>query len=203
MFTHSVSVRVFSLGVAALMFATAPAFAAVENYKIDLDHSTIGFSVRHLGLSKTRGRFANTSAVIKWDEMNLKNVAIQGTVDVNSIQTDNTKRDQHLKAPDFFDAAKYPTMTFTSTQVKKSASGAYVLTGNLKIKDVTKAVSFDLAVSPQVADPFGGVRRSFEGHFKINRFDYNLNFSSKLANGSLSVGNEIDIDLEIEAVLSK
>ena len=186
-----------SLALIALLVTPISA-EEIASFSIDKAHSTIEFSVKHLGLSNTKGSFSDYDGTINWDSKG-KSSSVEGTVKINSVDTRNEKRDTHLKSPDFFDAQKFPEMTFKSKSIKKSGK-AYTLVADLTIKNVTKTISIPLTVSNVVKDPWGSERISLNSTFKINRQDYGLNFNAVLDNGGLVVANDIAITLDLEAI---
>lgn len=185
------------MAVAALIGVGFPVMA-VDSYKIDTAHSTVRFSVKHMVLSNTHGNFGAYTGDIKWDK-DLKLCALAGTVKVDSIDTRDIKRDEHLKSADFFDSGKYPDITLVSKSIKKGRKG-YVLTADLTMRGVTKTVTLPLEVSDPVKDPWGNQRVNFATQFKLNRQDYGISWNKALDNGGLVVGNDVSVDLDIEAV---
>lgn len=184
------------LGLLIISFA----FGA-EKYTIDTAHSSASFKVRHLVISNTKGDFQDLSGVIWLDESDPANSSVELTIKVASVDTDDDKRDGHLRSPDFFDAEKYPNITFKSTKVAKDGD-VYMLTGNLTIKDVTKEVSFPFEMVGPV-NAMGSKRLGAHATFKIDRQDYGVSWNKTLDSGGLLVGNEVTIELEIEAKLAK
>ena len=183
-----------------ILLVASFAFGA-EKYTIDTAHSSASFKVKHLVISNTKGDFKELSGVIWLDEANPANSSVEVIINVASLDTDNDKRDGHLRSPDFFDAEKYPNITFKSTKVVKDGDG-YMLTGNLTIKDVTKEVSFPF----EMVGPVNAMgSKLFGAHcsLTINRQDYGVSWNRTLDSGGLLVGNEVKIELEIEAKLAK
>lgn len=168
---------------------------AQTKWSIDKGHSTIGFSVAHLVVSETTGKFKDfdASVVSKSDDFNGAEVSF--TAKTASVDTDDEKRDGHLKSDDFFNAEKFPELKFVGTIVKNGS--AYVLKGNLTIRDVTKAVSFDVTYGGRVK-AFGGEKSGFKLNGKINRQDYGLKFNKALEGGGLVVGDDVEISCKIE-----
>ncbi len=190
----------------AIAIVLALAFTGVskaEQWNIDGPHSSIGFSVRHMVVSKTLGKFNDFTGAIDFDGKNFDKGSVQMTVQIGSVDTDDEKRDGHLKGADFFDAEKFPTMTFKSKKVTKIGDNEFKLVGDLTIKGVTKEVTFDCEFNGVVIDPRGNTRTGFSAETKINRQDFNVKWSKKLDAGGLVVGDEVKITLEIEAVKSK
>lgn len=185
-----------ALGVALL---SIPTTAKAEVWDIDASHSTLGFSVKHLMVSNTRGNFKKWSGTVDFDEKDPTKSKIELTADINSIDTDDAKRDEHLKAADFFDAAKYPTLTFKSTKIVKAGKG-YKVTGDLTIKDVTKSVTLTTeGPGKAVKDPWGGDRMGLTVSGTINRDDFNV---AKDQPGAV-IGKDVTLSIEIELLKKK
>ncbi len=184
-----------------LLVAFVPGLAfAASQYAVDTSHSSVGFSVRHLGLSKVKGSFQDFNGSVVWDDQDLSKSSIKGVVKIASVDTQNEKRDTHLKASDFFDAAKYPEMKFESKKILKDKDGKYTIVGDLTIKNVTKEISAPLNLTEVLTDPWGKVRRGFETAFKINRNDFGISFNNKLQNGSFVLSEDIEISLDVQGV---
>ncbi|MEJ5368742.1 MAG: YceI family protein [Bryobacteraceae bacterium] len=183
----------------ALALAAAPALVA-ETYTIDGSHSKAQFSVRHLMVSNVRGEFSKITGKIEYDEKKPEAIQIEATIDVNSINTGEPKRDAHLKSPDFFDVARFPTMTFRSKSARKTADGLAV-TGDLTIHGVTKEVVLQVeGPTPEIRDPWGNLRRGATATTKINRRDFGLTWNAALETGGVVVGEEVSITIDVEAV---
>lgn len=174
---------------------------SVSTWNIDPTHSHAEFKVRHLMISNVRGGFPKVAGVLTLDEANPANSAITATIDVTSIDTRDAQRDAHLKSADFFDVEKYPTMTFKSTKVTAAGVGSGTVEGELTIRDVTKAVVFDVeGPTPATKDPWGNLRVAVEATTKISRSEFGLTWSAPLETGGVMVGDEVTITLEIEFV---
>jgi polyisoprenoid-binding protein YceI len=173
---------------------------AVEKWNFDAVHSNIGFSVRHLMVSKVSGHFRTWTGSLSIDEDNPAASSIEVKIDAASIDTKEQQRDDHLRSPDFLDAQKFPNITFRSTKVEKVADGAYRMTGDFTIRDVTKPVVLDVEHFGRQKDPWGGERTGFAAKTHIDRKDYGLNFNVPLEGGGWLVGDRVDITLDIEAV---
>jgi polyisoprenoid-binding protein YceI len=169
-------------------------------WTIDPVHSEVGFSVRHMMVSKVRGKFANFSGEIVLGEDPLASSAA-AEIDLRSISTGNDQRDEHIRSADFFEVETYPTMTYRSTAVRFS-DGNYVLDGELTLKGVTRRVPLVLELNGFGPDPFGGTRAGFTASGELNRRDFNVNFNAPMQNGGVVVGDKITLHLEIEAVLA-
>jgi polyisoprenoid-binding protein YceI len=169
-------------------------------WTIDPVHSEVGFSVRHMMVSKVRGRFNTFSGEIVTGE-NPLNSSVTAEIDLASIITGNEQRDQHIRSADFFEVETYPTMTYRSTGVRAEGDG-YTLDGELTLKGVTKSVPLTLELNGFGPDPFGGTRAGFTATGEINRRDFNVSFSAPMQNGGVVVSDKITLNLEIEAVLA-
>lgn len=168
-------------------------------WQIDPSHSSAAFSVRHMMVSKVRGRFSTFAGTIVINPDALTSTA-EVTIDVDSIDTRDEKRDGHLLSPDFFDAANNPVITFRTTGVVPDGD-AYRVTGDLTIKGVTRSVDLDLELGGVTGDPWGGTRAGFEASGTINRSDFGLEYNAALETGGVLIGDKITLDLDIEAVL--
>ncbi|AMY17444.1 MULTISPECIES: YceI family protein [Nocardiaceae] len=167
-------------------------------WAIDPTHSTIGFTVRHLMVSKVRGRFQDFSGSITVDESGV--TAISADIDVASITTDNAQRDGHLKTADFFEVEKFPTATFRSTSVAPQGDG-YVLTGDFTLHGVTKQVELTVEYNGVNAGMGNGPVAGFEATTTINRRDFGISIDMPLEGGGAVVGDKITLNLDIEAGL--
>jgi polyisoprenoid-binding protein YceI len=186
------------LSLSFLLAAALPALAG-DTYKIDATHSEIGFKVRHF-LSKTPGRFAKFQGTIQIDDKDLAKSSVEVSIDVASISTDNENRDKHLKSPDFFDAEKFPVITFKSTSVKEMAKGQLEVTGDFTMRGVTRKITFPITNLGTQASPMG-VRAGFvDGTLRINRKDFGVIWNKVLDNGGTMLSDEVDITLNVEAV---
>ena len=168
------------------------------NWVVDLAHSTVGFEVKHMMVSKVRGKFDRFEAkVIAEDLADLENATIEFTFDVNSINTGNNERDHHLKSVDFFDVINYPTIEFQSTSIKKYEDN-YKVTGQLTIKGITKLVTFDVVYGGKATAPWGTEIYGYEAFATINREEFGLVWNAALETGGLLIGQEIKIKAELE-----
>ncbi len=183
--------------IAALLW-TLPALAAASTWNLDPAHTNSTFTVRHLVISNVRGEFRKTSGVITLDDQDITRSKVEATIEVASLDTREPQRDAHLRSPDFFDAARYPTLTFKSTKVQK-VGDKLAVTGDLTIRGVTKPVTLDVVASPEIKDPGGKVRRGFSASCKINRKDFGVSWN-KLVDAGPIVGDEVAIQIDAEAV---
>jgi polyisoprenoid-binding protein YceI len=173
-----------------------------RTYAIDPAHSEIGFAVRHLMISKVRGNFTGFSGTVSLDAGGDIPTQIEGTVDVTSVDTREEKRDAHLRSADFFDAENHPQMTFTSTSITGSGNDFSVV-GDLTIRGTTKSVTLKGEVGGHTTDPWGNDRIGYSATTRINRKDFAVNFNQALETGGVMVSDEVDLALEISAVLQK
>jgi polyisoprenoid-binding protein YceI len=171
-------------------------------WNIDTSHSEILFRVRHMMISHVRGQFSTFSGTIAIDEANPSASAVTVNIDVASINTRDEKRDEHLKSPDFFDAATYPHITFTSTAIEVTGANTGKIHGDLTIKGVTKPVVLDATFVGKAKSPWGTTSAGFNASTTINRTDFGLTWNVALETGGILVGEEITIDIELEAVES-
>jgi polyisoprenoid-binding protein YceI len=167
-------------------------------WTIDPIHSEVGFSVRHMMVSKVRGRFTNFSGqIVTADDPTQSSVTAE--IDLSSINTGQEQRDAHIRSADFFEVETYPTMTYKSTGIRVE-DGEYVIDGDLTLKGVTRSVPLRLELNGFGPDPYGGVRAGFTATGEINRSDFNVSFNAPLANGGVVVAEKVTLQLEIEAV---
>lgn len=167
-------------------------------WQIDKSHTSIEFSVRHMMISKVRGRFESFEGTIDFDEANPENTIVRVTVDPASINTRDAQRDAHLRSPDFFDAEKYPQSTFNGTRVERTGDSATKLYGDLTIRDVTKPVVLDVTHTGKSVSPYGATSYGFEAATKINRKDWGLEWNMALETGGMLVSDEVSIFVELE-----
>ena len=176
-----------------------PALAAAEPvvYKVDTDHSGVGFTIRHF-VSNVPGRFRDFDGVIKYDKQNPAASSVEFTVKAASIDTSNNDRDEHLRNEDFFDVKKFPTLTFTSTKVAAKDADTLDVTGNLTMHGVTKQVTIPVEVLGTIKTP-NGEKAGFESSFTVNRKDYGIVWNRVLDAGGSVLGEDVKINIAIEA----
>jgi polyisoprenoid-binding protein YceI len=167
-------------------------------WTIDASHTTVGFTARHLMITKVRGRFGAVEGAATIAEDRLQS-SVQATIELGSIDTGDTGRDEHLRSADFFDVANHPTITFASTGIKEDG-GDFVLFGDLTIKGITKPVELDLEFDGVSGDPWGGTRAGFTAQGEINRKDWGLEWNVALEGGGVLVGEKIKLGLDVELV---
>jgi polyisoprenoid-binding protein YceI len=183
----------------ALLLPALSAMAAADPvvYKVDPDHSGVSFTIRHF-VSNVPGRFKDFDGVVKYDKQNPAASSVSFTVQTKSIDTDNDDRDNHLRSPDFFDAEKFPTLTFASTSVKPVDADTLEVTGDLTIRGVTKKVTVPVEVLGTVKGP-RGEKAGFETSFKIDRKEYGVAWNRLLDAGGAILGDDVKINVSIEA----
>ncbi|VAW13435.1 hypothetical protein MNBD_BACTEROID05-569 [hydrothermal vent metagenome] len=188
---------VFIGGLVLLLIAPVRVFAEV--YAIDAPHSTIGFAVKHLVVSTTKGDFTDYAGSIEFDSGNLESFRAQMIIQAKSIDTNNQKRDAHLRKAEFLDVEQYPTIQFESSSLVKSDSG-FQLRGNFTIRGVTKKVSIPVEIAGPVKSPLDGSKViGLSGEFIINRQDYGVDWSKQMDKGGLVVADNVRIIIELEA----
>lgn len=194
----------FIASVSTIIALALPVIASASTWNIDPEHSNVGFKVRHLMVSNVRGSFEKHSGTVDIDDKDITKSKVEVTIDTSSINTSVQKRDDHLRSPDFFDVAKYPTMTFVSKKVAKAGKDKLKVTGDLTLHGVTRQVVLDVeGPSKESKDPWGNIRRGATASTKINRKDFGLNWNKALETGGVVVGDEVNITLEIEMIKAK
>lgn len=186
------------LVVLAVFVASVIWAQAQTTWKTDNTHSNVKFTVTHLVVSEVEGSFKVYDGTIQSTKPDFSNAVINFSVDVNSINTENEMRDKHLKGDDFFNAEKFPKMTFKSTSFKKVSGNKYILEGELTIRDVTKKVKFDVTYGGTIKDPWGNIKAGFKAKGAINRFDYNLKWNTLTEAGGAVVSKAVKISLNLE-----
>lgn len=189
--------------IAVALVASALSLKAQTKWVIDPVHSSVNFNIEHLVISEVEGKFKTYNGTISATKPDLTDAVIDFTVDVNSIDTDNEMRDKHLIAADFFDAEKYPKMTFKSTSLKKVSGNKYVLNGNLTIHGITKPAKFDVIYGGTAKDGYGNTKAGFKAKGIINRFDYGLKYNGLTEAGGATLGKEVQIDLKLQFAQAK
>lgn len=185
-------------GIGLTLILATQSFAADE-YTIDNAHTSVGFSVRHLVISNVKGVFKELSGSILYDEKEFSKSSVQVTIQVKSIDTGNQDRDTHVKNPDFLDVEKYPEIAFKSSKIEKQKD-KLLATGTLSLHGVSKEVQIPFTMFGPIQDPWGKTRFGVEGKVMINRQDYGITWSKTMDGGGLMVGNDIEIELVVEAV---
>lgn len=190
-------------GIAVLIaLASAATAARAGTWEIDGAHSSVQFKIRHLMVSNVKGEFRSVRGAATVPDDDPTKASIEATVDVNSIDTGVEKRDQHLKNPDFFDVAKFPTMTFKSKRVERASDGHYKLIGDLTIHGVTREVALDVeGPAPAIKNPMDGSERTgASATTTLNRKDFGLTWNKAVETGGVVVGDEVHVSIEVELV---
>lgn len=175
----------------------------MATYSIDTSHSEIGFTVRHMMFAKVRGQFKTWTATLDYDAADPTRSTIQAHVDTASIDTREEKRDAHLRSGDFFDAEKFPKMTFESKRIEAAGKGKYKLVGDLTIRDATHEVSLDVEETGRGTDPWGNARLGFTATTSISRSRWGLTWNQALEAGGVLVSDKVDIELEAQVIEAK
>ncbi len=163
-------------------------------------HSEISFKIKHLMITSVKGRFGQFEAKVTNEDGDFSKAQIAFSAEVASINTGVADRDAHLQSPDFFDAAKYPQIRFTSTNLRKKSNDEFELTGDLTIRDVTKSVSLDVEFGGIVQDPYGQTKAGFTIEGKINRKDFGLTWGALTEAGGVVVGDEVKILCDVQLI---
>lgn len=185
----------FKLGLTSILAGGA---LWAGTYTVDQAHSHMGFKVKHMMISNVNGKFDTFNGTFEYDEKTKTLKSLNGTVEVKSINTENTKRDDHLRTSEFFSAAEYPEMRFVLEKVEGDT--AY---GKLTIRGVTKEVELEFENNGLVKDPWGNTRVGLALSGKINRFDYGMKYNEILEAGGVAVGETVKINVELEGILAK
>jgi polyisoprenoid-binding protein YceI len=181
--------------IAAVLLLGSVAYAA-DTYKIDPAHTSIGFSVRHLGINNVKGQFKEFAGAIVLDDGKITEAS--GTIQVKSVDTRVQQRDDHLRTADFFDAAKHPTITFKTKRIEVTG-GQIVMIADFTMRGATKELRLPTKMAGPAKDPWGNLRIGLEAKTKLNRKDYGINYHQVLETGALVVGEEVELEINAEA----
>lgn len=193
--------RQFALSSFATLAALALPLSAIADtapWALDPSHSRVGFEVSHMVVSSVTGRFKDVAVDAKLDEARLANSSVVVTIQTKSIDTDDAKRDEHLRSADFFDAAKFPVITFTSKTIRPAGGERYKLSGELSLHGVSKPITLDATVSKAVKNPWGKLVRGVKLTGKLKRSDYGLTWNKTLDAGGVVVGDEVTLAIKVE-----
>jgi polyisoprenoid-binding protein YceI len=183
------------------MTASPATTTAVTTWKIDPAHSSAEFKVKHMMISNVKGSFTGINGILTLDEADPTRSSVQATVPVATLSTGDEQRDGHLKSADFFDAEKFPTFSFESTEVGRTAPGEHAVVGELTLHGVTKTVSFAVdGPSEAGKDPWGNTRIGLSATTRINRKDFGLTWNATLEAGGVLVGEDVTISIEIQFI---
>lgn len=180
---------------------TAPKTTTSTTWTLDPVHSVAEFKVRHMMISNVKGQFTGLTGVLALDEQDIARSSVQATIDASTINTREAQRDVHLKSADFFDVEHFPTLSFTSKQVRRTGDNELAVTGDLVIHGITRQVMFEVE-GPTAAgkDPWGNTRIGLSATTKINRKDFGLTWNTALETGGILVGEDVAITLDLEFV---
>ena len=188
------------LTIASLVLATG-AFAQTSHWDVDPVHSVVSFSVRHMMVSTVRGNFTEFTGALEGTGSDVTTAKINVTIDAASVSTREPKRDAHLMSPDFFDVAKFPTLTFVSKKIARAGDGKLKVTGDLTIHGITKEVVLEVeGPTPEMKDPWGGTRVGAHATTTISRKDFGLLWNKALEAGGVLVGDDVAISIDVELV---
>lgn len=176
---------------------------ATGKWDFDLVHSSINFWVRHMMVSKVRGRFTKWTGTIDMDEASPASSRVEVQIDASSIDTKEEKRDGHLRSPDFLESEKHPHIVFHSTGVEPNGDKRFHVKGDLTIRGTTRPIVLDVEYAGRMKDPWGGERAGFSARTSLDRKDFGLTWNQVLEAGGILVGDKVEIDIEVEAVKSK
>jgi polyisoprenoid-binding protein YceI len=171
-----------------------------SNWNIDTAHTGIHFSVRHMVVSKVRGRFGKYTGTIKLDDADITRSSIEVTIDASSIDTGVADRDTHLRSPDFFDVEKFPELHFSSKRIEQVEDTLYRVIGDLTIRGAKREVLLDVEYGGRGKDPWGNERVGFLAKTSIDRKEFGLTWNQVLETGGILVGDRVEIELDVEAV---
>ena len=186
--------------LAVMLVLVSTSLFSQTTWTVDKSHSKVGFSVTYLVISDVDGFFKDYDATITTRGDDLTTANIDFTINTSSIFTDNDKRDNHLRSDDFFNAEKYPQMVFKGKSMKKVDDKNYKLIGDFTIRDVTKQIELDVKYNGTVKDPWGNTKAGFKVTGEIDRFDYNLKWNKAIESGSLVVGKEVELIIDLQLI---
>jgi len=196
---HHLSRIAVTAGLAAVL--SLPAGAATSEWKIDPQHSSAQFSVRHMAISTVRGAFSKVTGTILLDDNDITKSTVDVTIDASTVDTREPDRDKDLRSDKFFDVAHYPSITFKSKRVQQVATGKLKVTGDLTIRGTTKEVVLDVeGPTAPVKDPWGNVRAAVTATTKVNRQDFGVKWNATLDNGGVVVGDDVNITIDVEMI---
>lgn len=177
-----------------------PGTTGLTTWKIDPSHTLVEFAGKHMMFTTVKGRFAVVDGTIRVHDQDPTQSSVEAVLDAASVATGDARRDDHLRSPDFLDAATYPTIAFRSTRVERAGEDRLKVEGDLTIRDVTRPVVLDVEVQGQGKNPFGKIVAGFSAQTQINRKDWGLSWNVALEAGGLLVGDQLKISLEVQAV---
>jgi polyisoprenoid-binding protein YceI len=190
-----------ALSAIAVMTLVTGSVARASTWEIDPAHTSAQFAVKHLMVSTVRGTLGKVTGTATIDAADITKSSVQASIDATAIDTREPKRDAHLKSPDFFDSAKYPTITFKSKQVRKTGEDRFQVLGDLTMHGITREVALDVQGTPkEFRDPMGNMKLGGVATTRINRQDFGVNWSKPLDGGGVVVGDDVDVTIDVEMV---
>ncbi len=190
-----------SLQLTALLVVTViSSFAQKTSWGYDASHAKVSFTVSHFGISETEGKFTKFDGTVLADKPDFSDAVISITIDAASVNTEDEKRDAHLKSADFFDVAKYPGIQFKSKSLKPAGKNKYRLTGDFTMHGITKEITLNVTYRGSVVDPYKNTKAGFTITGTIDRTAWGLTWNGKLSAGELLVGNDVKLDINMELI---
>jgi len=188
-----------SATLAAVLAVSAA--ATTTTWQIDPQHTAAGFAVKHLMISTVRGQFKGVTGTVNWEDQDISKSTVDITIDANTVDTSEPKRDADLKSDKFFDVAKYQTITFKSKKIEQVSAGKLKITGDLTIHGVTKEAVLDIeGPTPPIKDPWGNTRVAANATTKINRQDFGVKWNANIDGGGVVVGDDVAITIDLEMI---
>ena len=184
----------------ALLFIMANGYTQSTQWGYDNSHAKVSFTISHFGIAEIEGRFMKYDGLVIADKPDFSDAKIDFTIDVSSINTDETQRDTHLKSADFFDVAKYPTITFKSKSLQSLGENKYKLKGDISMHGITRTIELEATYRGTVVDPFKHTKAGFKITGVLDRTQFGLVWNGKLSTGDLLVGNNVNLDINIELI---
>ena len=181
------------------LISTLSPLAQATPLEIDPAHTSVGFEIKHLVVSTVHGNFADFNGKVEWNEKDITQSNIQFTVKVDSINTSNAKRDGHLRSPDFFDTAKYPTAEFKSSRITSKGKNKYLLEGDLTLHGISKPTRFEMLFLGKAKDPYGVEKLMFQASTELVRKDFGLTYNAVLESGGLALGEKVKLIVDAQA----
>ena len=190
-----------TIGATLAAVLALSAAATTTTWQIDPQHTAAGFAVKHLMISTVRGQFKGVTGTVNWDDQDISKSTVDITIDANTMDTSEPKRDADLKSDKFFEVAKYPTITFKSKKIEQVSAGKLKITGDLTIRGVTKEAVLDVeGPTPPVKDPWGNTRVAANATTKINRQDFGVKWNANVDGGGVVVGDDVAITIDLEMI---
>ena len=190
-----------TIGAALAAVLAVSAAATTTTWQIDPQHTAAGFAVKHLMISTVRGQFKGVTGTVNWEDQDISKSTVDITIDANTVDTSEPKRDADLKSDKFFDVAKYPTIAFKSKKIEQVSAGKLKITGDLTIRGVTKEAVLDVeGPTPPVKDPWGNTRVAANATTKVNRQDFGVKWNANMDGGGVVVGDDVAITIDLEMI---